>query len=63
MGDEMRGCKDDLKVSYPRDLIDGAQNCDGDDRDKKGLMGTIINSLWGHTECKVPVGLLIRDSQ
>lgn len=59
----MRRYKDDVKVSHPRDVMDGTQNCDGDHRAQEGLMRMRINSLWGHTECVVPVGLLTGDSQ
>lgn len=58
MDDEVRRCKDDLKVIYLGDLMDGAHNHDSDHRDKEGLMRKTINLCWGCTECEMPMGFL-----
>lgn len=58
MDEEVRRCKDDLKIIYLGDLMYGAYNYNRAHRDKEGLMRKIINLCWGHTECEMPVGLV-----
>ena len=58
MDDEVRRCKDDLKVIYLGNLMDGAHSYDRDHKNKEGLMRKIINLCRGCTEYEMPVGFV-----